>query len=74
MNRVRIPWFRREMSAGRFALVMNLPTLICLGLVLAYPVGYAAYLSVHRVGLAQLRRGADGPGAGANCRLGSSPW
>lgn len=57
MNRVRIPWFRREMSAGRFALVMNLPTLICLGLVLAYPVGYAAYLSVHRVGLAQLRRG-----------------
>ena len=57
MNRVRIPWFRREMSAGRFALVMNLPTLICLGLVLAYPVGYAAWLSVHRVGLAQLRRG-----------------
>ena len=57
MNRVRIPWFRREMSAGRFALVMNLPTLLCLGLVLAYPVGYAAYLSVHRVGLAQLRRG-----------------
>jgi multiple sugar transport system permease protein len=45
------------MSAGRFALVMNLPTLLCLGLVLAYPVGYAAYLSVHRVGLAQLRRG-----------------
>jgi ABC-type sugar transport system permease subunit len=57
VNRVRIPWFRREMSAGRFALVMNLPTLICLGLVLAYPVGYAAWLSVHRVGLAQLRRG-----------------
>jgi multiple sugar transport system permease protein len=57
VNRVRIPWFRREMSAGRFALVMNLPTLLCLGLVLAYPVAYAAYLSVHRVGLAQLRRG-----------------
>ncbi len=57
MNRVRLPWFRREMSAGRFALVMNLPTLLCLGLVLAYPVAYAAYLSVHRVGLAQLRRG-----------------
>jgi ABC-type sugar transport system permease subunit len=57
VNRVRLPWFRREMSAGRFALVMNLPTLLCLGLVLAYPVGYALYLSVHRVGLAQLRRG-----------------
>jgi len=53
----RGPWFRREMSAGRFALAMNLPTLVFLGLVLAYPVAYAAYLSVHRVGLAQLRRG-----------------
>jgi multiple sugar transport system permease protein len=45
------------MSAGWFAFFMNLPTLLCLGLVLAYPVGYAAYLSLHRVGLAQLRRG-----------------
>lgn len=47
----------REMPAGRFAFFMNLPTLLCLGLVLAGPVIYAAYLSVHRVGLAQLRRG-----------------
>ena len=53
----RRPWYRREMSAGRFALVMNLPTLLCLALVLGYPVVYAGYLSVHRVGLAQLRRG-----------------
>ena len=45
------------MSAGRFALFMNLPTLVCLGVVLLYPICYAAYLSVHRVGLAQLRRG-----------------
>jgi multiple sugar transport system permease protein len=45
------------MSAGTFAFVMNLPTLACLGLVLAYPVVYAGYLSVHKVGLAQLRRG-----------------
>jgi multiple sugar transport system permease protein len=45
------------MSAGRFAFFMNLPTLACLSLVLAYPIGYAAYLSVHKVGLAQLRRG-----------------
>ena len=36
---------------GRFAALMNLPTLVCLGLVLAYPVVYAGYLSVHRVGL-----------------------
>ncbi|MSP49557.1 MAG: sugar ABC transporter permease [Alphaproteobacteria bacterium] len=50
-------WFRREISAGGFAFFMNLPTMLCLALVLAYPVIYAGYLSVHRVGLAQLRRG-----------------
>jgi multiple sugar transport system permease protein len=49
--------FGREMPAGRFAFFMNLPTLLFLGLVLAYPIFYAGYLSVHRVGLAQLRRG-----------------
>jgi ABC-type sugar transport system permease subunit len=48
---------RGEVSAGRFALLLNLPTMLCLGLVLAYPVFYAGYLSVHRVGLGQLRRG-----------------
>ncbi len=36
---------------------MNVPTLLCLLVVLAYPVLYAGYLSLHRVGLAQLRRG-----------------
>ena len=45
------------MSAGTFAFVMNVPTLICLGVVLAYPVVYAGYLSFHKVGLAQLRSG-----------------
>jgi multiple sugar transport system permease protein len=45
------------MSAGQFAFFMNVPTLIFLGAVLAYPIGFAAYLSVHKVGLAQLRRG-----------------
>jgi multiple sugar transport system permease protein len=55
--RARRPWFRREMSAGTFAFAMNVPTLICLGLILVYPLAYAGYLSVHRVGLAQLRRG-----------------
>jgi len=49
--------FGREMSAGWFAFFMNVPTLLFLGLVLAWPVLYAGYLSVHRVGLAQLRRG-----------------
>lgn len=45
------------MSAQWFAFWLNVPTLLCLGAILLYPVCYAAYLSVHRVGLAQLRRG-----------------
>ena len=36
---------------------MNLPTLATLALVLAYPIGYAAYLSFHKVTPAELRRG-----------------
>jgi ABC-type sugar transport system permease subunit len=50
-------FWRRESSAGAFALLMNLPTMLCLGVVLAYPVVYAGYLSLHKVGLGQLRRG-----------------
>ena len=30
--------FRGETSAGTFAFLMNLPTMLCLGLVLAFPV------------------------------------
>jgi multiple sugar transport system permease protein len=45
------------MSAGRFAFFMNLPTIAFLGVVLVYPIVFAGYLSVHKVGLAQLRRG-----------------
>jgi len=55
LGKRRLP--RREISAGAFAALMYLPTLVCLGLVLAYPVLYAGYLSLHRVGLGQLRRG-----------------
>jgi multiple sugar transport system permease protein len=49
--------FRRELSAGVLGVVMNVPTLLTLGLVLAYPIFYAAYLSFHKVALAELRRG-----------------
>jgi multiple sugar transport system permease protein len=48
---------RGELPAGAFAFFMNLPAMLCLAVVLAYPVFYAGYLSLHRVGLAQLRRG-----------------
>jgi len=50
-------WSGRELQASWFAFFMNVPTLACLAVVLAYPVASAAYLSLHRVGLAQLRRG-----------------
>jgi multiple sugar transport system permease protein len=48
---------RRELSPGSLAVVMNLPTILMMGLVLAYPILYAGFLSFHQVGPAQLRRG-----------------
>ncbi|MGB9369410.1 MAG: sugar ABC transporter permease [Xanthobacteraceae bacterium] len=47
----------REVSPGALGALMNLPTICLLLLVLAYPVVYAGYLSLHQVGIAQLRRG-----------------
>jgi multiple sugar transport system permease protein len=47
----------RELSAGWFAFFMNLPAMLLLGFVLAYPVLYAGYLSVHRVRIQHLRSG-----------------
>ena len=49
--------FGRELPPRLLGLVMNLPTLIVLALVLAYPIYYAGYLSLHRVSLVQLRTG-----------------
>jgi ABC-type sugar transport system permease subunit len=49
--------FGRELPPRALGVAMNLPSLITLGLVLAYPIYYAAYLSFHKVSLAELRRG-----------------
>jgi multiple sugar transport system permease protein len=46
-----------ELPPRALAAVMNLPSLVTLALVLAYPIYYAAYLSFHKVALAELRRG-----------------
>jgi ABC-type sugar transport system permease subunit len=46
-----------ELSAGRLALLLNAPALAGLLLVLAYPICFAGYLSVHTVGIRQLRSG-----------------
>ena len=48
---------RGELSAGRLAALMNAPSIVCLALVLAYPIVYAGYLSLHEVSLRQLRTG-----------------
>ena len=49
--------FGRELPPRLLGVVMNLPTLVTLALVLAYPIYYAAYLSMHKVTLVQLRTG-----------------
>lgn len=54
----------REPSAGALALLLNLPAGLVLLLVLAWPVLYAGWLSVHEVSLRQLRTG-ELPFAGA---------
>lgn len=51
------PGRKTELSAGKLALAMNLPALLCMTAVLAYPIIYAGYLSFHKVGVGQLRRG-----------------
>ncbi len=48
---------RRELGAGPLALLMNTPAAVCLLLVVAYPVLYAGYLSLHEVSIRQLRTG-----------------
>jgi multiple sugar transport system permease protein len=49
--------FSRELSPHALGVAMNIPTLVTLALVIAYPIYYAAYLSFHKVSLAELRRG-----------------
>jgi multiple sugar transport system permease protein len=48
---------RREPTAGMLALLLNLPSGLCLLAILAWPVLYAGWLSIHEVSLRQLRTG-----------------
>jgi multiple sugar transport system permease protein len=57
LSTIRMLRTSRELSPRALCVIMNLPTLVTLALVLAYPIFYAAYLSFHRVALADLRRG-----------------
>ena len=46
-----------ELAPSWLALGMNIPTLICFVLILAYPIMFAGYLSFHEVGPRELRSG-----------------
>ena len=48
---------RKELSPGQLSLALNTPSVLCLLLILAYPIFYAGYLSFHEVSIRQLRRG-----------------
>ncbi|MDP6707125.1 MAG: sugar ABC transporter permease [Alphaproteobacteria bacterium] len=51
----------KELSAGRLAVVMNLPSFVLMAVVLFFPLCYAAYLSISKVRIGQLRRGFPFP-------------
>src|SRR4051812_1487412 len=40
---------RREMSDTRFAFAVGLPVLVFLVLVVAYPLGYSVWMSLHKI-------------------------
>src|SRR3954462_1405357 len=54
---IAIHRFGRELSPRLLGTVMNIPTVVTLALILAYPICYAAYLSFHKVAFPDLRRG-----------------
>jgi len=55
------PQGRPELSRRKLAFLMNLPSLILMGAVLVFPLFYAAYLSVSKVKIGELRRGFPFP-------------
>ena len=52
---------RPELSRLKLAFFMNFPSLILMGAVLIFPLFYAAYLSVSKVKIGELRRGFPFP-------------
>jgi ABC-type sugar transport system permease subunit len=66
-SRLKIAALRpRELSDACLGVLMNAPCLVCFALVLAYPVLYAGYLSLHEVSIRQLRTGIFPFAGGAN--------
>lgn len=55
--------WRGEMGQNQLAFLLNVPTAFVVLLIIAYPIGYAVYLSLHEVTISGLRSG-DVPFAG----------
>lgn len=51
----------KELSSGRLAVMMNLPSFALMAVVLIFPLCYAAYLSFSKVRIGELRRGFPFP-------------
>jgi multiple sugar transport system permease protein len=49
--------WRGEMGVNHLAFLLNFPTIVILLLLIAYPLAYALYLSVHEVTMSTLRSG-----------------
>jgi len=49
--------FKEELSAGRLSILMNVPAILMITGIIAYPLAYALYLSFHKVGVGELRTG-----------------
>ncbi len=55
------PQGTKELSSDRLAMIMNAPAMVLVGVVLVFPIFYAAYLSFSKVRIGQLRRGFPFP-------------
>jgi multiple sugar transport system permease protein len=49
--------WRGDLGINQLAFLLNIPTVVILVLLIAYPLGYAFYLSIHEVTISTLRSG-----------------
>jgi multiple sugar transport system permease protein len=52
-----IQGWRGDMGINQLAFLLNFPTVVIMALLIAYPLGYAFYLSIHEVTMSSLRSG-----------------
>jgi len=52
-----LPEWRGDVGINQLAFLLNIPTIVIILLLIAYPLGYAFYLSIHEVTISTLRSG-----------------